>query len=222
MFSASNLAIIAIILSSSCLWQLSTLRKHLRTEDQIASPKWLKAAHGSRYIVEPCDDKYPEGTEPTQAAFFQDSAIVVKTLNQWNSHSAWSFEDDGRLTLEPPTGAARKIVIRHGQQKTGWLQLTSMDYKSDGAFREMFTDMTRANLEIINARFWSFRDLRHIAASIAGIIEGSGHMDEARLQAMTRALECVWNTGPDSDGNPSFELSFEGKGLAEVRMRQSA
>ena len=181
-------------------------------------PKWLKAANEPRYVVEPHDDKYPQGTRPTQAAFFQDSSIVVATLNQWYSHSAWSFEDEGKLELEPPNGAERNIVIRHGQQKTGWLRLTSIDYKSDGAFHEMFGDTTSANLEIINARFWSFRDLQDIAVSIAGVIEGASHLDEARRQAMTSALECLWNIGPDTVGNPSFEISFKGNGLAQATL----
>ena len=128
-------------------------------------------------------------------------------MNTWYSETPWSFEDEGVLELEPLDGAERRLVIRHGQQKTGFLRVNSISFDGDGAFSKTLKHKACGKLNIVNARFWAFRDVYGIAVSLAGIIADDNEFGEAKQQAMLAALDCMWEIGPEAFGNPEFEYS---------------
>ena len=212
MLTSFHIALLATILAIIGLWQIHTLRTHLHIEDQISKRKWRRAVKGPRFNVMSMADVYPTGTNPSQANFFKATENIVMLLNTWYNETPWSFEDEGRLELEPLSGAERRIVIRHGQQKTGSLRVSAIDFDSGSSY---IKGSSTAELEIINARFWAFYDVYGIAVSVAGIIADEGKFEEAKQQAALASMDCMWRIGPDTFGNPDFEFSVRGNGLAK-------
>ena len=100
--------------------------------------------------------------------------------------------------------------------KTGFLRVNSISFDGDGAFSKTLKHKACGKLNIVNARFWAFRDVYGIAVSLAGIIADDNEFGEAKQQAMLAALDCVWEIGPEAFGNPEFEYSVNGKGLARL------
>lgn len=205
-----GLALFAVVIAALAVWDMDRLKAHLHLKDQISTKKWRKAANSPRFQVSTRKDDYPLGANPSQIAFFVATAIISERLNKYYSDSPWSFDDEGKLDLDELDGAKRSIAIRHGQQKTGLISFSAIDFNSEFDFLK---GEVTADLEIMNARFWPFHEVYGIAITVAQMIADVENFGEARYVAAVSALECMWMIGPEAFGNPDFEFTVSGRGL---------
>jgi hypothetical protein len=215
MVTSFGLAFFAVVVAVVALWDIERLKLHFHVKDQTSTKKWEKAANGPRYQVLTHKDVYPVGSGPSEAAFFAATSNFAQSLNELYLDGSWSFEDEGKLDKDGSNEASRRILIRHGQQKTGTITIHAINFGSDNSY---IGGLATAKLEIINARFWPFYEVYGIAVTVAQMIVDVEKYDEAKYHAAVAAMDCMWMIGSKSFGNPDFEFSVTGKALMRSKL----
>jgi hypothetical protein len=196
------------------------LRKHLHLEDMTPTSKWRRAIKGPRYVPKHKPDQVPQYAEDNERRFFRDFSYVADLLNRWHEHTPWSFENTGRLEtgIGSENGTEREVEIRYNQQRTGTIKLSCINYGGATAIDAFESSLLkrealiRAELSLINGRFFDGFEVLGLATSLTNIIndEPDGKL-EAQNMMVHSMINAMWQKGEEVIGNPEVEFVVSGR-----------